>query len=184
MPPKNDPHHQAQRRERKDILQEDLVTAIEQLDTNASASSKDDTILPCLQQALDAEVDPNLIVMNNTFTLLNFFAWHRMMRCFEECLLQKADPTMSNSTNKTHNALYCCLAGPSSTPDSAMRMVRLLLNHPKAKKLGNDDSFFEAINKDFGTVLEKMLRQLRPERADMILLNAVCLGNFKLSKIS
>ena len=94
MPPKNDPHHQAQRRERKDILQEDLITALQNLNPADTPNVKDQTIFSILKEALNADVDPNLKF--NEIPILSLFGHHTMMKCFEKCLSFGADPTIKD----------------------------------------------------------------------------------------
>ena len=131
MPPKNDnQHHQAQRRERKDILQEDLIAALQNLNPADLPNIKDERILSILQEALNADADPNLKV--NGSPILSYFASQVMLKCFEECFSRGADPTIKDSAR--NDTLQCTMNSPYMTPSIASRMTRLLLNHAKANK--------------------------------------------------
>ena len=78
MPPKAQNHHEPVRRERKDILQEDLVTAMKALDFTRPPSELDAKILPLLQEAFEAGVDKNLKF--NDITLFSWFGCNSMIK--------------------------------------------------------------------------------------------------------
>ena len=82
MPPKKI----AQRRSRKETLEEDLTKLIVENNTN------DEEVFPILKKTLSEGVDVNLVADGQT--LICYFAVFGMLKCFEECFLLGADPTI------------------------------------------------------------------------------------------
>ena len=121
MPPKNIP----QRRSRKEILQEDLVKLLDEENTT------DKKVLPILKEALSEGVDVNLVVGYQS--LICYFAYCGMLKCFEECFLRGADPTIITS-EFPNDALVSAVHGFASAA-TGLGMVMSLLNHPKFNEL-------------------------------------------------
>ena len=175
MPPNTEPV----RRDREQTLQEDLVSAITQLDYTLRGTPLDEQIYPLLKEALNGGVDPNITTEDDD-PILCRFACCGMLKCFEECLLQGADPTNKKpgGCDALGNAINA-----STSPEIVMRMVTLLLNHHHAQDLHASSALLECYLNGLTAVAEKIL-QKRPEAARKALRYAICLGNKTLVNIS
>ena len=182
MPPKNDPHHQAQRRDRKDILQEELVATIERsVSPSIPPAISDERILPILEEALSEGVDVNFRFQGNP--LLHTFAINGYLRCFKECAVQGADPAIECYGFPGSDALYCAVNNPINTEKIALRMVNILLNHRKADELNSSFAVCVAVSKGFDEVVKKLLERWS-KLAFVVFGYAVVVGNQNLLKLA
>ena len=181
-----------QRRERQEAkrqLQQNLWTAIEGLKRNDSSVVKDTAIIDVLKTAFDSGLNANSKMEPDGTLLLNLFASHAMVKCFEECLLHGADPTLKKSTELSPTGTLFRIGGgeeddalssalnPLNPSASVMRMVSLLLSHTKSNSLG----YFAAIRKVittacFSGVLHKILEK-NPNWAKFAVVQAMKRGN-------
>ena len=181
MPPKNNNnHHQPQRRDRKEALQQDIVNAIENCySSSVGFAICDDRVLPILKDALNAGVDPNLKILTHEEPILCTFAWLGMMKCFEECLIFGANPSLRSNAN--HDALSSSLSPYNSTANM-VRMVRVLMSHPNAIQFNFDFTLVTAARNNYIAPLRIILEK-RPDLANLCVEIGVGCANETAAKL-
>jgi len=169
MPPKNIP----QRRSRKETLEEDLTKLIDERNTN------DEEVFPILKEALNEGVDVNLVVANRS--LICYFALWGMIKCFEECFLLCADPTIVTSEFPS-DALDSAVRGVASAATS-LRMVMSLSNHVKFNEFDQNEAIARACDHCRFEVVSFLLRR-NNAFADNVLWWGVHHGSRRLVEIA
>jgi len=162
----------AQRRSRKETLEEDLTKFIDEENIN------DEEVFPTLKEALNEGVDVNLIVGDRS--LICYFAFYGMIRCFEECFLVGADPTIV--TSKFPRDALGSAVNWFASPATSLRMVMFLLNHVKVTHSHHKEALDLAC--DFGRFeIVRLFLRRNNSFGDNVLWWGVRRGSIKLVEI-
>ena len=136
-------------------------------------------VLSILKDALREGVDVNLVVAERT--LISHFAFYGMRKCFDECFLRGADPTIFTPEDP-NDALVSAVAGIASAETSS-RMVGFLLNHMKANELNLNEAVERACANCQFEVVRLLLRR-NNSFADKVLPWGVHRGSRQLVEIA